>query len=200
MGASFFTEEELKKVGFASYGQNVLVSRKASIYSPHKMHLGSNVRIDDFSFLNGEIHLEDYIHIGAYCLVIAGKSKIHMHTFTTLASKVSVYGISDDYSGESLTNPMVPDSFKKLVHGDVTIHRHSIIGASSIILPGVVVGEGCAVGAMTLVNKSIDPWGIYVGIPARRIKDRKDDLLELEQQFYREMEKNHPHPIYRKDE
>jgi len=54
-------------------------------------------------------------------------------------------------------------------------------------MPGVNIGEGCSVGAMSLVNKSIEPWGIYFGVPARRIKERKKNILELERQFLAEI-------------
>ena len=62
-----------------------------------------------------------------------------------------------------------------------------IIGAGAIILPGVDVAEGCSVGAMALLTKSTLPWGIYIGNPARRLKERKQDLLELEKQFLLEI-------------
>ena len=186
MSASFFSEDELTEIGFASYGKGVLISRKASIYSPQKMRLGDYVRIDDFSFLNGEIHFGSYIHVSPFCLLVAGKQRIVLEDFSGLSAKVSVYGTSDDYSGASLTNPMVPDIYKTLIHGDVTICRHAIIGASSIILPGVVVGEGCAVGALSLVSRDLEPWGVYTGTPAKRVKERKKDLLELEKRFLEE--------------
>ena len=41
------------------------------------------------------------------------------------------------------------------------------------------MGEGCSFGAMCLINKSTEPWGIYVGAPARRVKERKRDLVEM---------------------
>ena len=41
-------------------------------------------------------------------------------------------------------------------------------------------------GALTLVHKSTKPWGIYVGNPAKRIKERKNDLLSLEVEFLKE--------------
>ena len=97
-----------------------------------------------------------------------------------------MYGVSDDYSGESLTNPMLPDKFRNVMEGAVTIKKHSIIGTGSTILPNVTIGEGCSVGSMSLVNKSIDAWGIYVGIPCKRIKERKKTLLELEKEFLKE--------------
>ena len=49
-----------------------------------------------------------------------------------------------------------------------------------MVFPGVNIAEGCSVGAMTLVNKSTKEWGIYLGNPARRIKERNKNLLEME--------------------
>ena len=72
---------------------------------------------------------------------------------------------------------------KKAIH----IGKHVIIGANSIVFPGVQLAEGCSVGAMALVNKSTQPWGIYVGNPARRVKERKQDLLALEKEFLAEV-------------
>lgn len=44
------------------------------------------------------------------------------------------------------------------------------IGANAIILPGVTIGKGCVIGAGALVTKDCDPNGLYIGVPARRIK------------------------------
>jgi len=51
----------------------------------------------------------------------------------------------------------------------------------------VNIAEGCAVGAMSLVNRTTKAWGVYVGNPARRVKERKKDLLELEEKFLLEV-------------
>ena len=45
---SFLTQTQLHNLGFKSLGQNVLISDKASIYSPELISIGSHVRIDDF--------------------------------------------------------------------------------------------------------------------------------------------------------
>ena len=68
----------------------------------------------------------------------------------------------------------------------VTLKRHVIIGANSVILPNLTIGEGTSVGALSLVTKDLDPWGIYAGIPVRRLKDRKRDLLEIENRLLSE--------------
>ena len=62
----------------------------------------------------------------------------------------------------------------------VSIGRHVIIGSGSVILPGVRIGEGSSVGPLSLVTKSLDEWGVYLGVPAKKIKRRKKDLLEQE--------------------
>ncbi|MNE53086.1 dTDP-4-amino-4,6-dideoxy-D-glucose acyltransferase [compost metagenome] len=63
------------------------------------------------------------------------------------------------------------------------LQRHVIVGASAVIFPGVIVAQGCSIGAMSLVTKSTDPWGIYTGVPARRVKERSQALLALEKEF-----------------
>lgn len=87
-----------------------------------------------------------------------------------------------------MVNSTIPKQYKKEYKKAVVLKKHSIVGAGSIIMPGVILEEGTSVGAMSLVLKSTDPWGIYVGTPARRIKDRKKDLLRLEK-LYLESEK-----------
>ncbi len=89
-----------------------------------------------------------------------------------------------------MTNPTVPIRYKRIVHGEVRLGRHVIIGSGSMIFPGVEVAEGCSVGALSIVNKSTQPWGIYVGTPARRVKDRSKNLLEFEKQYLLESPDN----------
>ena len=60
---SFYSDEELKKIRFKSLGENVLISKKASIYSPEKIIIGNNVRIDDFCILSGNIQIGNHVHI-----------------------------------------------------------------------------------------------------------------------------------------
>jgi maltose O-acetyltransferase len=53
----------------------------------------------------------------------------------------------------------------------VTIGAGSWLGAHVVVAPGVTIGRGCVVGANSLVNKDCEPNGLYVGSPARRIRD-----------------------------
>jgi len=77
----------------------------------------------------------------------------------------------------------LPTKFTNVRHANVFIGKHVIVGSGSVILPGVTLDEGVAVGALSLVNRDCKAFGIYTGNPAKRVKERKRDLLELEQQL-----------------
>lgn len=169
-------------MGFANIGEDVQISDKASFYGTSRINIGNHVRIDDFCVLSageGGIDIGSHIHIAVYTSLI-GAGKITLKDFCNLSSRVSVYSSSDDYSGASMTNPTVPDEFKNVHHAPVHLDRHVIVGSGSVILPGITLEEGVAVGALSLVTKNCTAFGIYAGNPARRVKERKRDLLELE--------------------
>lgn len=180
---SYYSEKELFEIGFHSIGVNVQISKKCSIYSPGKISIGNNVRVDDFCILSGNLKFGNYIHIAAACLLFGGNEGIVMEDFSAISSRSALYAESDDYSGCALSNPTVPLEYRKIHGGGIIMKKHSIIGAGCTVLPGVIIGEGCSIGAMSLINRSLDDWGIYVGIPCHYIKDRNKDLLKLEQEF-----------------
>ncbi len=111
-----------------------------------------------------------------------------MEDYSGLSSKRSLYAVSDDYSGHSMTNPMVPAKYKPhMISASVKIKKHAIVGCNSVVLPGVVIEEGTAIGSMSLCTKSTEEWSVYTGIPARRKGERKRDLLELEKNFMEDL-------------
>lgn len=179
MQSSFYTKEELKKLGFKRIGEDVLISRKSSIYGANKMEIGNHVRIDDYTFLSGNIIIENYVHISAYCALVAGDSLIHMKDFSGLSSRVTVYAVSDDYSGDYLANPTVPNQYKNIKKEEVIFEKYSIIGTGTTILPGAYINEGVSIGSMSLVTKKTEAWTIYVGIPAKKIKERSKKMIEF---------------------
>jgi galactoside O-acetyltransferase len=186
------TTEQINEMGFAKVGENVYLSDKASYYNCKNIRLGNNVRIDDFCVLSagiGGIDIGDYVHIAAFSSLI-GAGNISLADFSGTSSRVSIYSSNDDYSGRVLTNPTVPTEFTNVQHADVKLGRHVIIGAGSIVLPGVTLEEGVAVGALSLVKKDCQAFGIYMGSPAKRIAERKRDLLKLEQQLRNESKTN----------
>lgn len=181
--SSFYLEEELKNLGFKKLGINVLISKKASIYGAENISIGNNVRIDDFCILSGAVELGNYIHIAAATLLFGGIAGIMMDDFSTISSRSAIYAISDDYSGKYMTNPTIEEKYKNTINKSVSIGKHVVIGTNSTILPGVSIESGVAIGACSLITRNCKGWGIYVGTPAIRIKDRDKDIVNLEKKF-----------------
>jgi acetyltransferase-like isoleucine patch superfamily enzyme len=170
-------------MGFKNLGENVLISTRVSLYRINLISVGDNSRIDDFCVLSGDIDIGKNVHITTHCAITSTREPIVISDYVVIALGTYIFSSVDDFSGHSLTNPTIPLEFRKVTHGKVVLEKHVIIGANSVVFPGVTISEGCAIGSMSLINKTTKPWGIYVGIPAKRIKDRKRDLLKTEKIF-----------------
>ena len=179
----YLSREALEAMGFASLGRNVRISDKASIYGAEEMRIGDHSRIDDFCVVSGKIDIGRNVHIAPLCLVAGGTPGIVFDDFSALAYHGSVFAQSDDYSGAFLTNPTVPAQFTHVTRAPIRIGRHVLIATNCTICPGVELGDGSAVGACSLVMKSCPPFTILAGSPARKLKDRRMDLLALEAEY-----------------
>lgn len=186
LNSGFYDEHELRSCGFRSIGNNVRIARNCTVVGAENIEIGDNVRIDGycsvFAAAPGMLRIGSHVHIGSYCLLSAGNG-IVLEDFSGLSGGVRIYSRTDDYSGNSLTNPTVPEKYTAGVGGPVTLSRHVIIGSGSVVLPNLTIGEGSAVGAMSLVTKSLEPWGIFFGCPVKRVKSRSAQLLTREREF-----------------
>ena len=183
----FLKTEEIKEIGFAKVGENVLISDKASFYNPKKINIGDHVRIDDFCVISageGGVDIGSYIHIAVYTCLI-GRETITLNDFCNISSRVSIYSSNDDYSGEFMTNPMVDSKFTNVNHEDVFIGKHVIIGSGAVILPGSKLKDGVAIGALSLVSGTIPILEMFAGVPAKFIKKRRGDLFEIERENFK---------------
>jgi len=180
---AYYTQEELKQLEFKYLGKNIKISNKASIYNFDQISIDDNSRIDDFCVISGKIKIGKSVHITPMCLVAGGEKGIVFEDFATIAYGVQVFTQSDDYSGKTMTNSTIPIKYKNEYKKKVILKKHSIVGAGSIIMPGVTLAKGTSIGAMSLVLKDTKSWSIYIGNPAKKIKRRKKDLLKLETQY-----------------
>ncbi len=190
--STYLTEVDLKDFGFKSIGKNVRISSDVRIYGQANISIGNNVRIDDFAILSA---VNGFINIGNYVFIarnshLSGFLGIEMHDFSSMAANTVIYSASDDYSGDYLTAQAIPQKYTAHIGGTVIVGKHVIIGSSCTIIGSCNIGEGCSIGAMSLVQKELLPWGVYVGIPCKRLKERKKGLLELEKQFLKEQLEN----------
>lgn len=141
------------------------------------------MRIDDFCLLSARITLKNYIHISAYKVLYGEKSGIYMVDYAGVSAYGSVYAVTDDYSGLGMTNLTVPEEYRAVEESPVIIGKYVQIGSNSVVLPGVTLEEGSSFGALSLIRESSRPWGMYAGIPAKYIRERKQNILRLAEEF-----------------
>lgn len=172
-------------MGFAHVGENVLVARNCTIVGLENISIGDNVRIDGTTTIvatHGHCRVGRNVHVASGCHLACGGG-VDLGDFSGLSQGVKLYSTTDDYSGSAMTIPTVPAEFTNVSVAPIAMGRHVIIGSNSVVLPGVELGEGVAIGALSLVTRSQDPWTICAGTPARRIRARSQTLLELERKY-----------------
>ena len=129
-----------------------------------------NSSLDDFSYLSDD---SDVINtaIGKFCSIAAHTrinpgnhplKRVAMHHFTYRASR---YGFGEDE----------PEFFQWRADKPVTIGHDVWLGHGAVILPGVTVGNGAAIGAGSIVTKDVAPYAIVVGNPAKPLRLRFDE-------------------------
>jgi len=159
-----------------------IISPLARIYGT--VTIGENVRIDDFCILTGNITIGNNVHIACFTFLSGASGFIAIGDYVGIGSRTTILTACDDFSGKSMNNPTIPDEYKPGLHqGPVVLCKHVIVGAHTVILPGVTIHEGCSVGAFGLVKQDLEAWGVYAGVPAKRIGDRARDLLELARRY-----------------
>lgn len=173
-------------LGLRSVGEDVTIWPNAKIIGAEDISIGDSVILDDFVFImaTSPMSIGSFVHI-AGAVSIVGGGEFTIGDFSGISGGTRVYTGNDDYLGGSLTGPTVPPPFRTAIRSFVHIGRHAIIGANTVILPGVEIPDGAAVGALSLVNRSLEPWTVYVGSPARPIRERpKEKMLELERRLH----------------
>ena len=177
----YFTSNELRAFPFARVGENCAISRNCTIIGLENIVLGDNVRIDGYSSIispDGSVKIGSHVQIGIGC-VLGGRGGIELHDYSTLSHGVRILTAIDDYSGQRMSNSTLPDDVLRVHSAPVRIGLHVPVGTGSLILPGVEIGDGAAIGAMSLVAQSLPGWRIYAGNPIKDVGARARDLLAL---------------------
>lgn len=167
-------------------GENVFISANVEIRRPQLVSVGNNSAIDTGLYLTTGAEIGDYVHIAPYATIIGGATAmLHMGHFSSLAAGARVICGSDEHLGYGFPGPTIPEKYHdKVTIAPVRLEKFANVATNVVIMPGVTLGEGCVVGACSLVNKDLEPWTIYVGVPARPVKMRpRERMLD----FAREM-------------
>ena len=176
-----------------SCGRNVVFGHNVVMRHPHKIHIGSNVVVDDNCLLdakgesnqgirigngvfigrntilsckNGDIELADGANIGFNCEIFSA-SRVSIGASVLMAAYVYVIGGDHDFSDPD--KPVLDQGRKS---AGVTIGPGVWLGAGAKILDGATIGEHAVIGAESVVRGSIPSRAIAVGIPARAVSTR----------------------------
>jgi len=177
---SFYSQDEMKHLGLKSYGENVQISRKCSIYNPSNIEIGNNVRIDDFCILSAGDNpfiIKDNIHISAG-VYIYGAGGFIMESYTNISPGTKIFTITDDFSGEYMVGANIDRNCRRIIEHQIHIHKYVVIGSNSVVLPTAILEEGVAIGANSLVKSKCNSWTIYGGTPLSYIKKRSNILID----------------------
>jgi len=165
---------------FKNVGNDVLIGPNADFRRPHLISIGSHVAIDTGTYITTAANIGDYVHIGPYVTVIGGEQALLvMGNFTNLAAGCRVICGSDRFQGAGLIGPAtLPKKYKdEMKLAPVVLENFANVGSNAVIMPGVTLAEGSVIGACSLVTKSTEPWTIYTGIPAKRLKSRPREKM-----------------------
>jgi len=165
-------------------GKNITIYSQAKIVYPENCYIGNNVIIDDFVFIMAKpfAKIGNFVHIAGFTSIAGGGAFI-IEDYSTLSWGVRIFTGTEDVSGRSLLGVAIPEPYRKAVRSYVHIGKHVMVGANSVILPGVTVPDGVIIGAMSLVleDTELEPWTVYAGIPVRKLREQpRERMLELE--------------------
>jgi len=176
-----------------SCGRNVVFGQNVVLRHPHKIHIGSNVVIDDNCLLdakgesnrgirigdgvfvgrntilsckNGDIELGDGANLGFNCEIFSA-SRVALGRNVLVAAYSYVIGGDHDFS-----DPSKPVLEQRRTSAGVTIGDGVWMGAGAKILDGVTLGDGAVIGAGAVVRDDVPAAAIAVGIPARVVSSR----------------------------
>ena len=160
-------------------GENVFISASVEIRRPALVSIGSNSALDTGLYLTTGAEIGDYVHIAPYATIIGGaEAMLYMDHFSSLAAGARVICGSDEHLGYGFPGPTIPLKYHdRVTFAPVRLEKFANVGTNVVIMPGVTLGEGCVVGACSLVNKDLEPWTIYVGVPARPVKIRPRERM-----------------------
>lgn len=168
---------------FKFIGKDVSIYPLAKILFQDEVSIGNAVVIDDFVFIAAIATISDFVHIASF-VSITGKGIFTMESFSGIASGSRIITGNDNWKGEYMNGPSIPYPYRNATRSFVHIKKHVVVGANSVVMPGVTLNEGALIGACSFVNSDCDPWSVYVGCPAKKVKEYSPDkIFELETQL-----------------
>lgn len=163
-------------------GEGIRLMPLAKIANPSVVELGDFCRIRDFVFIwgGGGVKIGKYTDVQPHVVVWGGGvlevgDRVSIGPGSVLLTAIYLYkeGLKMvDGLGEESANPL---------YGKLIIQDDVYIGANCTLMPNITIGEGAIIGAGSFLNKNAEPWGVYVGSPAKKIGTRPRTEVVLEE-------------------
>lgn len=160
---------------------NVKTFEYTKIIGIENIEFGKNIIIDDFVlvYAKEKIKLGNFVHIASFSSITGGE-KLSIDDCAAISQGCRVLTATDDFKEFGFGNSTVSNEFRNIKSSAIEIGKFCIIGANSVVLPGVKIGEGATVGANSVVTKDLEPWGIYVGNKKIGTRDKEGVLKNYE--------------------
>jgi chloramphenicol O-acetyltransferase type B len=147
-------------------GKNFHAGSKVLLWAKHNITIGDNFYIGKYSIIECDTYIGNHV-IFANNVSLIGKYDHHFQQIgipIRLASQIR----DEDYSWKGLNEKIV-------IEDDVWI------GLGSIVLSGVHIGQGSIISAGSVVTKNVEPFSIYAGVPAKKIRNRFESETDLQE-------------------
>lgn len=175
----YFHSEELRSFGFAHVGENVRIAKNCVIIGLENIEIGDDVRVDCNTRIiaaGGFLRVGDFVHIHTGCL-LGCRGGVTLENYSTISHDCRLITATDDMGGAYMVGGVVPSEATSPTIAPIVMKAHSGIAMNSSVLPGVTIGEGTIAFLHTLVNRDLEPWSLYAGSPARRLRARERGVL-----------------------
>lgn len=157
---------------------NVKTFEYTKIIGIDNIDFGKYVIIDDFVLIYAKekITIGNYVHIANFTSITGGNNLL-IGNYSAISQGCRILTATDDFKDWGFGNSTISNKYRNIKSAPISIGNFCIIGANSVILPGVTIGEGVTIGANSVVTKSLEPWGIYIG--NKRVGERnKEEVLQ----------------------
>jgi acetyltransferase-like isoleucine patch superfamily enzyme len=168
-------------MNFKKIGIENKIFEYAKIVKPEVIEIGNHCKIDDFTFIFGGegIKIGNHVHIASFTSIIGGGS-ITLGDHAAISQGVRLITGTNEHRMRKRMSAASPLEEQGFYHGHIQIDNDVIVFSNAVIMPNVIIGEGAVIGALSLVNKNIEPWSVNVGTPTRKVGTRARLLEELD--------------------
>jgi len=171
----FFDLRRLKHLG-----RGAIIGKTVRIRRPEDVSIGDYTIIDDFTYISAAADIGSYCHIAPQVTIGGGSGHLKMGDFVGVGAGSAIYTASSDYFMVSMDLPSIPHKFQfGGAKASVQLGDCVLLGAHTVVLPGVTLPEGVAGGAQTIFSKGrYEAWTLYDGNCPSRCRSVKRQGVE----------------------